>query len=120
VGRPVKWRATRVESFLADTHGRDGMLDAELALDASGRFLALRVRTRVGIGAYVTAFAAVFGTNNTKNCLSSVYRIPAIAIGHAGLHQRRRSGPIAAPAAPGDLPHRAVDRGRRARPASTV
>jgi carbon-monoxide dehydrogenase large subunit len=80
VGRPVKWRATRVESFLADTHGRDGMLDAELALDASGRFLALRVRTRVGIGAYVTAFAAVFGTNNTKNCLSSVYRIPAIAI----------------------------------------
>jgi carbon-monoxide dehydrogenase large subunit len=79
-GRPVKWRATRVESFLADTHGRDGMLEAELALDATGRFLALRVRTRVGIGAYVTAYAAVFGTNNTKNCLSSVYRIPAIAI----------------------------------------
>jgi carbon-monoxide dehydrogenase large subunit len=80
VGRPVKWRATRVESFLADTHGRDGMLEGELALDATGRFLALRVRTRVGIGAYVTAFAAVFGTNNTKNCLSSVYRIPAIVI----------------------------------------
>ena len=80
VGRPVKWRATRVESFLADTHGRDGMLEAELALDAAGRFLALRVRTRVGIGAYVSSFAAVFGTNNTKNCLSSVYRIPAIAI----------------------------------------
>jgi carbon-monoxide dehydrogenase large subunit len=79
-GRPVKWRATRVESFLADTAGRDGMLEAELALDAEGRFLALRMRTRVGLGAYVTAFAAVFGTNNTKNCLSSVYRIPAIAI----------------------------------------
>jgi aerobic carbon-monoxide dehydrogenase large subunit len=80
VGRPVKWRATRVESFLADTHGRDGRLEGLLALDATGRFLALRVHTRVGIGAYVTAFAAVFGTNNTKNCLSSVYRIPAIAI----------------------------------------
>ena len=80
VGRPVKWRATRVESFLADTHGRDGMLEGLLALDATGRFLALRMRTRVGIGAYVTAFAAVFGTNNTKNCLSSVYRIPAITI----------------------------------------
>jgi carbon-monoxide dehydrogenase large subunit len=80
VGRPVKWRATRVESFLADTHGRDGMLEGELALDAGGRFLALRVRTRVGIGAYVSSFAAVFGTTNTKNCLSSVYRIPAIAI----------------------------------------
>jgi carbon-monoxide dehydrogenase large subunit len=80
VGRPVKWRATRLESFLADTGGRDGVLEGELALDATGRFLALRVRTRVGLGAYVTAFAAVFGTNNTKNCLSSVYRIPAIAI----------------------------------------
>ena len=80
VGRPVKWRATRVESFLADTHGRDGVLEGELALDATGRFLALRARTRVGIGAYVSAFAAVFGTNNTKNCLSSVYRIPAIVI----------------------------------------
>ena len=79
-GRPVKWRATRIESFLADTHGRDGILEGLLALDAAGRFLALRARTRVGIGAYVTAFAAVFGTNNTKNCLSSVYRIPAIAI----------------------------------------
>ena len=56
------------------------MLEAELALDAGGRFLGLRMRTRVGLGAYVTAFAAVFGTNNTKNCLSSVYRIPAIGI----------------------------------------
>ena len=80
VGRPVKWSATRVESFLADTAGRDGILEGELALDAAGRFLGLRIRTCVGIGAYVTAFVAVFGTNNTKNCLSSVYRIPAIAI----------------------------------------
>ncbi len=79
-GRPVKWCATRIESFLADTHGRDGVLEGELALDAAGRFLALRVRTRVGIGAYVPAFGAGFGTNNTKNCLSSVYAIPAICI----------------------------------------
>jgi carbon-monoxide dehydrogenase large subunit len=80
LGRPVKWRASRVESFLADTAGRDGILEGELALDAAGRFLGLRVRTRVGIGAYVSAFAAIFGTTNTRNCLSSVYRIPAIGI----------------------------------------
>ncbi len=78
VGRPVKWRASRLESFLADTHGRDGLLDGELALDADGRFLALRARTQVGVGAYVSTYAAVISTNNTKNCLSSVYRIPAI------------------------------------------
>ena len=80
VGRPVKWCATRLESFLADTHGRDGVLEAELALDAQGKYLALRVRTFVGIGAYVSTFAAVFATSNTKNCLSSVYAIPAIQI----------------------------------------
>lgn len=81
VGRPLKWCASRLESFLGDTHARDGVLEGELALDAAGRFLALRVRTRMGAGAYVSAYAAVISTNNTKNCLSSVYRIPAIHIG---------------------------------------
>jgi len=78
IGRPVHWCATRLESFLADTHGRDGILEGELALDADGKFLALRARTRVGIGAYASTYAAIVATNNTKNCLSSVYRIPAI------------------------------------------
>jgi carbon-monoxide dehydrogenase large subunit len=81
VERPVRWRASRLESFLSDTHGRDGLLEGELALDAEGTFLALRVRTAVGIGAYATTYAAVVATNNTKNCLSSVYRFPAIHIG---------------------------------------
>jgi carbon-monoxide dehydrogenase large subunit len=80
LGRPVKWTATRLESFLGDTHGRDSLLEGELALDGEGRFLALRVRSWVGIGAYVSTYAAIFATNNTKNCLSSVYRIPAIQI----------------------------------------
>lgn len=80
-GRPVRWCATRLESFLADTHGRDGVLDGELALDGDGKFLALRARSQVGIGAYASTYAAVVATNNTKNCLSSVYVIPAIHIG---------------------------------------
>jgi carbon-monoxide dehydrogenase large subunit len=79
-GRPVKWCATRLESFLADTHGRDGVLEGELALDADGRFLAFRARTYVGIGAYTTTYVAIISTWNTKNCLSSVYAIPAIHI----------------------------------------
>jgi carbon-monoxide dehydrogenase large subunit len=80
VRRPVKWCNSRTESFLSDSHGRDGILEGELALDARGKFLGLRVRTLVGIGAYTTQYAAIFSTANTKNCLSSVYRIPAIAI----------------------------------------
>jgi carbon-monoxide dehydrogenase large subunit len=80
VGRPVRWCATRLESFLTDTAGRDGVLEGELALDGTGRILALRVRTFVGVGAYTSTFSAIFATNNTKNCLSSVYAIPAIQI----------------------------------------
>ncbi|TXL66205.1 xanthine dehydrogenase family protein molybdopterin-binding subunit [Zeimonas arvi] len=81
VGRPVRWCATRLESFLADTHGRDGILEGELGLDEHGRFVGLRVRTLVGIGAYASTYVAIVATNNTKNCLSSVYAIPAIHIG---------------------------------------
>jgi carbon-monoxide dehydrogenase large subunit len=80
LGRPVKWCNSRLESFLSDSHGRDGILEGELALDRRGKFLALRVRNHVGIGAYTTQYAAIFATANTKNCLSSVYRIPAISI----------------------------------------
>jgi aerobic carbon-monoxide dehydrogenase large subunit len=77
-GRAVRWTATRLESFLADTAGRDGVLEGELALDADGRFLALRARTYMGVGAYTTTYIAIIATWNTKNCLSSVYAIPAI------------------------------------------
>jgi len=79
-GRPVKWCNSRVESFLSDSAGRDGILEGELALDAKGKFLGLRMRAQVGLGAYTTQYAAIFSTMNTKNCLSSVYRIPAISL----------------------------------------
>lgn len=52
VGRPVKWVAERTEEFLASTHGRDIDTCAQLALDASGRILALRVHTVANVGAY--------------------------------------------------------------------
>jgi len=54
LGRPVKWICERSETPLADEHGRDCVSDAELALDARGRFLALRVRTMNNLGAYVS------------------------------------------------------------------
>ena len=78
--RGLRWSADRAEHALSDSHARDLVASAELALAADGKFLGLRVRTFVGIGAYATTFAAIFTTNNTKNCLSSVYVIPAIQI----------------------------------------
>ncbi len=45
VNRPVKWTATRSETNLTDTHGRDHWTFAELALSAEGKILGLRVKT---------------------------------------------------------------------------
>ena len=50
--RPVRWQAERVEEFLSAVHGRDVTSRAELALDASGRVLAMRVRSLANVGAY--------------------------------------------------------------------
>ena len=80
VRRPVKWTATRLESFLADTPGRHSKLQADMAFDRDGRILGIRADVLVGIGAYTTAYSAIFATNNTKNCLSSVYRIASIRL----------------------------------------
>src|SRR5262249_16228095 len=56
--RPVKWGATRAESFLADNQARDHLTSAALALDGDGRFLSLRVETRANLGAYISTFGA--------------------------------------------------------------
>jgi len=55
--RPVKWVADRTEHFLGDAQGRDNVTTAELALDDSNKFLALRVETVADMGAYFSAFA---------------------------------------------------------------
>ncbi|MBT2325123.1 xanthine dehydrogenase family protein molybdopterin-binding subunit [Variovorax paradoxus] len=52
VRRPVKWVAERSEEFLSSWHGRDIEAHAELALDADGKILALRIKTLANVGAY--------------------------------------------------------------------
>src|SRR6266478_5792769 len=56
--RPVRWVASRAESFVADNQGRDHLTHAELALDGDGHFLALKVETLANLGAYVSTFGA--------------------------------------------------------------
>jgi carbon-monoxide dehydrogenase large subunit len=51
-GRPVKWQPARLDEFLSATHGRDVASRAELALDADGKVLAYRIRTKANVGAY--------------------------------------------------------------------
>jgi carbon-monoxide dehydrogenase large subunit len=78
VGRPVKWTAERTESFQTDAHGRDHKSHAELALDADGNFLGLRVSTKANLGAYLSTFAPAVPTYLYATLLAGVYKTPAI------------------------------------------
>jgi aerobic carbon-monoxide dehydrogenase large subunit len=77
-GRPVKWVSSRTEGFLADTHGRGNVVHGELALDAKGRFLALKLDWIADMGAYVTPAAPVSHIRNPTTCMTGVYDIPAV------------------------------------------
>jgi carbon-monoxide dehydrogenase large subunit len=77
LGRPVKWTSERGEGFITDTHGRDHATRAELALDADGRFLGLRVSIIANLGAYVSAFGPFIPTDCCCPMLTGVYTLPA-------------------------------------------
>ncbi len=76
--RPVRWTADRSEAFQTDAHGRDHLTHAELALDAEGRFLGLRVDTRANLGAYLSTFGSSVPTYLHATLLAGCYTTPAI------------------------------------------
>jgi carbon-monoxide dehydrogenase large subunit len=76
-GRPVKWVSTRTEGFLTDSHGRNNIISGALALDANGRFLAMRLDWVNDMGAYLSP-GAIGHIRNTSTCMTGVYRIPAL------------------------------------------
>jgi carbon-monoxide dehydrogenase large subunit len=76
LGRPVRWTCERREAILADEHARDTVSEAELALDARGRFLALRVRTIANVGAYISSDRNLLATFMNVATLVGVYTIP--------------------------------------------
>lgn len=79
VGRPVRWTASRLESFQADAHARDQWADATLALDADGRFLALDVHVLANLGAYLGPATTHPPTANIGG-MAGVYRTPTIHV----------------------------------------
>jgi aerobic carbon-monoxide dehydrogenase large subunit len=79
VGRPIRWAAERSEAFISDAHGRDHVTHAELALDAQGKFLAMRVNTTANLGAYLSTFASCIPTILYATLLAGQYTTPAIS-----------------------------------------
>ena len=80
LGRPVKWTDLRSESFLADTHGRDHDYVAELALDAKGTFLAVRIAVHGNLGAHLTHASPIMPTINIVKNVTGVYRTPLVEV----------------------------------------
>jgi aerobic carbon-monoxide dehydrogenase large subunit len=79
LGQPVKWVGGRTEHFLTDAHGRDNHAVGEMAMDANGRFLAMRVNLIANMGAYLSenaVFVPLLGLYMT----TGLYDIPAISV----------------------------------------
>ncbi len=77
LGRPVCWISDRSEGFLSDEQGRDIGVEAALAMDADGIFIALQVSYDLNMGAYLTG-RSLFPINNMGG-LAGVYRTPHIS-----------------------------------------
>jgi len=78
LGQPVKWASDRAEAFLCDTQGRDNLTLGEIAMDADGKFLALRTRNVSNMGAYLSTFAPYIPTYAGTGVLASIYGFKAI------------------------------------------
>ena len=80
LGRPVKWTDDRSGSFVSDSHGRNHDLVGELALDADGEFLAVRLTSFANVGAFLSPVAPMPGTLNAVKNVQGMYRTPLIEV----------------------------------------
>jgi carbon-monoxide dehydrogenase large subunit len=80
LGRPVKWTDERSSSFVSDSHGRDHRVTAELALDADGSFLAVRLTSFGNMGAFLANVGPMPSTQNAVKNVQSAYRTPLIEV----------------------------------------
>ena len=83
---PVKWAATRGESFAADVHGRDHLTEAAIALDEDARITAIKVNTLANLGAYLSPFGSLVPTYNYAMMLAGPYSIPNVFADVTGLY----------------------------------
>jgi aerobic carbon-monoxide dehydrogenase large subunit len=80
INRPIKWTCERGEAFLCDAHGRDHVSQAEMAMDANGKFLGMRVHTDANLGAYLSTFAPAVPTILYATLLAGQYTTPQVYV----------------------------------------
>jgi carbon-monoxide dehydrogenase large subunit len=80
LSRPVKWTDDRSGSFVSDSHGRNHDVVGELALDADGTFLAVRLTSFANMGAFLSPVAPMPGTINAVKNVQGMYRTPLLEV----------------------------------------
>ena len=78
VNRPIKWVASRTESFMTDSQGRDHVTNVRMAIEEDGTITGLHVQTWADQGAYLSTFAPLIPTALYITLLSGLYKIPGI------------------------------------------
>lgn len=78
LNRPAKWVATRTESMMTDSQGRDHVTHCKLALKKDGTFTGLHVKTWADQGAYLSTFAPLIPTALYITLFSGLYKMKGI------------------------------------------
>lgn len=78
INRPVKWVATRSESMMTDSQGRDHVTNVRLAVQNDGAFKAVYVKTWSNQGAYISTFAPLIPTALYITLLSGLYKLEGV------------------------------------------
>ena len=79
LNQPVKWIEERSEHYVATTHGRDHVQDAEIVGNRDGTILGVRVHARANLGAYFSMFAPIVPTGLFGLMLCGAYRTPTVS-----------------------------------------
>ena len=78
VGRPIKWTADRMESFLSDAHGRDHVTRVQMAMDANGKFTGMKVITTANVGPTFPPLHPACRRFSMPRCFAGQYTTPAV------------------------------------------
>jgi carbon-monoxide dehydrogenase large subunit len=84
--RPIKWVATRSETFLSDAQARDHDSVARMGFDAGGRIVAMQVDTLAALGGYLSNFAPSIPGNSYPQTITGLYRTPHLHLRVRGVY----------------------------------
>jgi aerobic carbon-monoxide dehydrogenase large subunit len=84
--RPVKWTATRTETFLSDAQARDHDTVARMGFDRDGRIVAMQIDTVAALGGYLSNFAPSIPGNSYPQTVTGLYRTPHLHLRVRGVY----------------------------------